>query len=91
MTPLNKKTPKNNDRRFSRLLNGANDPDRTDDLFITNELLYQLSYVGLKTGLIYLFEDMKVKSPLHPVASNENDTEIRCRFHLTPIVWGGRG
>ncbi len=26
--------------------NGANDPDRTDDLLITNELLYQLSYVG---------------------------------------------
>ena len=25
---------------------GANDPDRTDDLLITNELLYQLSYVG---------------------------------------------
>ena len=26
---------------------GANDPSRTDDLFITNELLYQLSYIGL--------------------------------------------
>ena len=28
--------------------NGANDRDRTDDLFITNELLYQLSYIGLR-------------------------------------------
>ena len=27
-------------------MNGANDRDRTDDLFITNELLYQLSYIG---------------------------------------------
>jgi hypothetical protein len=26
-----------------------------------------------------------------PVASNENDTENRCRFHLTPVNWGGRG
>ena len=25
---------------------GANDPNRTDDLLITSELLYQLSYVG---------------------------------------------
>ena len=27
----------------------------------------------------------------NPVASNENDTEIRCRFLLTPVNWGGRG
>ena len=27
--------------------NGANDRSRTDDLFITSELLYQLSYIGL--------------------------------------------
>ena len=26
--------------------NGANDRARTDDLLITNELLYQLSYIG---------------------------------------------
>jgi hypothetical protein len=26
--------------------NGAGDPDRTDDLLITNQLLYQLSYAG---------------------------------------------
>jgi hypothetical protein len=25
---------------------GAGDPDRTDDLLITNQLLYQLSYAG---------------------------------------------
>jgi hypothetical protein len=25
---------------------GANDPNRTDDLLITSELLYRLSYVG---------------------------------------------
>ena len=27
--------------------NGANDRNRTDDLFITSELLYRLSYIGL--------------------------------------------
>jgi len=27
---------------------GANDPNRTDDLLITSELLYRLSYVGFK-------------------------------------------
>ena len=29
---------------------GANDRDRTDDLLITNELLYQLSYIGQKSA-----------------------------------------
>ena len=29
-----------------RGINGADDPTRTDDLLITSELLYQLSYVG---------------------------------------------
>ena len=31
---------------YSADLNGADDPTRTDDLLITSELLYQLSYVG---------------------------------------------
>ena len=31
---------------------GANDRIRTDDLLITNELLYQLSYIGLKRARI---------------------------------------
>ena len=30
----------------SAYVNGADDPTRTDDLLITSELLYQLSYVG---------------------------------------------
>ncbi len=33
---------------------GANDPIRTDDLLITNELLYQLSYIGLRKEAEYL-------------------------------------
>jgi hypothetical protein len=32
----------------SSALSGANSRDRTDDLRITNALLYQLSYVGLE-------------------------------------------
>ena len=32
-----------------------------------------------------------VPVPHTPVASNENDTEIRGRFLLTPVNWGGRG
>ena len=34
-------------RCLLRVINGANDPIRTDDLLITSELLYQLSYVGV--------------------------------------------
>ena len=30
-----------------RIKTGANDRNRTDDLFITSELLYRLSYIGL--------------------------------------------
>ncbi len=29
------------------VITGANDRNRTDDLFITSELLYRLSYIGL--------------------------------------------
>jgi hypothetical protein len=39
-----------------RAKTGANEPIRTVDLLITSELLYQLSYVGLKglgTGTLY--------------------------------------
>ncbi len=32
-----------------QLLSGANGRSRTDDLIITNDLLYQLSYVGFLT------------------------------------------
>ena len=31
---------------------GADDPIRTDDLSITNALLYQLSYVGSSHGVV---------------------------------------
>ena len=34
-----------------RSQSGADDPTRTDDLLITSELLYQLSYVGPEDGL----------------------------------------
>ena len=33
--------------------NGANDRNRTDDLFITSELLYRLSYIGITCLIIY--------------------------------------
>ncbi len=33
--------------------NGANDRIRTDDLLITNELLYRLSYIGLSACKVY--------------------------------------
>ena len=34
-----------------RFYSGANDRNRTDDLFITSELLYRLSYIG-ETAII---------------------------------------
>ena len=40
---------------------GANSRDRTDDLRITNALLYQLSYIGGKRTSIYHFEFRQVK------------------------------
>ena len=36
-----------------RKKNGANDRNRTDDLFITSELLYRLSYIGTLDMIIY--------------------------------------
>ena len=33
-------------RLACRIKIGANDRNRTDDLFITSELLYRLSYIG---------------------------------------------
>jgi NitT/TauT family transport system ATP-binding protein len=35
---------------FDRLFSSADDRTRTDDLLITNQLLYQLSYVGITPG-----------------------------------------
>ncbi len=35
-------------RRVLLVTDGANDPNRTDDLLITSELLYRLSYVGIE-------------------------------------------
>jgi hypothetical protein len=47
-------------------LSGANSRDRTDDLRITNALLYQLSYVGKKTSGYYDTENKRrVNSRLH--------------------------
>jgi hypothetical protein len=37
----------------SRRGNGAEDRSRTDDLLITNQLLYQLSYFGLMLYRLY--------------------------------------
>ena len=34
----------------SLIINGAGRRTRTDDLLITNQLLYQLSYAGVKGG-----------------------------------------
>jgi hypothetical protein len=49
--PAQVKAPERSSQNAFKLLilfglNGADDPDRTDDLLITNQLLYQLSYVG---------------------------------------------
>jgi hypothetical protein len=38
---------------FGRMGDGAEDRSRTDDLLITNQLLYQLSYFGLLLLRLY--------------------------------------
>ncbi|GEM_PF-2413537 len=57
----------------------ADDPDRTDDLLITNQLLYQLSYVGtperyfmrISTGVnwFHYFSWVKISYPIIPNAT----------------------
>ena len=37
-----------------KIKTGANDRNRTDDLFITSELLYRLSYIGPGMSIVYL-------------------------------------
>lgn len=52
-------------RRFSdKAESGANSRDRTDDLRITNALLYQLSYIGVKRLQDYHCCRRKVKHPM---------------------------
>ena len=36
---------------YERIYNKAHDGDRTHDLFLTKEVLYQLSYVGIGPAL----------------------------------------
>ena len=79
---LKAKTPKNNVRWFSRFPDGANDPDRTDDLIITNDLLYQLSYVGLKTGFTIL---------VHAAESQVSGSTLRFFIHRAAPPSPARG
>jgi hypothetical protein len=46
---------------MSGLQNGADDGIRTRDLFITNEVLYQLSYVGLLAAPANLCDRLLVR------------------------------
>ena len=51
-----------------QMKNGANDRNRTDDLLITSELLYRLSYVGSGKGITYPFWlESQAHSPLPPL------------------------
>ena len=42
-------------------LNGARNRNRTSDTVIFNHLLYQLSYLGVLTGVIMLYPQKRVK------------------------------
>jgi hypothetical protein len=52
--------------RFTSLrlnLNGAHDQDRTDDLILTKDVLYQLSYMGtVKSGTVILIPKKRQKT-----------------------------
>ena len=55
---------------YTMILSGANSRDRTDDLRITNALLYQLSYVGLMKRVLKDIENWSgVNSALFYVIS----------------------
>ena len=65
------------------LLYGANDPIRTDDLLITSELLYHLSYVGPGRQKVEK-KRMKVKAKMNETTArgdNERDkgTEVQSK------------
>ena len=61
--------------------NGADDPTRTDDLLITSELLYQLSYVGPGYGPV-------LSLPRRPSSANDSRSVrersfVRSRFRVS--------
>ena len=63
-----------------QMKNGANDRNRTDDLLITSELLYRLSYVGSGKGITYPFW-------LESQAHSPPDRGIGQMDHDPPLGW----
>ena len=74
---------------------GAEDRSRTDDLLITNQLLYQLSYFGLLSDCIVALVEGKVEPckahRRHPIqALLKKETIMALTIHLAfriAIVW----
>ena len=67
---------------------GADDHTRTDDLLITNQLLYQLSYIG-EAGAEYRRDEPLFKhkaSPPEPARGNHsNKRTAACRAALRQL------
>ena len=59
----------------------ANDRTRTGDLFITNELLYQLSYVG---GRAETYADLAERAKRQAGKTRETGTTLQLRQELLP-------
>lgn len=67
------------------LLTGADNRSRTYDLLITNELLYQLSYVGLNSVLIIAFFNSRGNRKIHAASSRKapvKDTRFKRTYTI---------
>jgi hypothetical protein len=63
-------------------LSGAHDQDRTDDLILTKDVLYQLSYMGtLNTDFILMRKATKNHLPL-AFLSEKPEGLVRCLSFL---------
>ncbi len=51
-------------RLLIQICHGAHDQDRTDDLVLTKDVLYQLSYMGLPTTFLILMRETAENNPI---------------------------
>ncbi len=63
----------------------ADDGTRTRDLLITNQLLYQLSYIGIYRGKPSVFSHFR--PPLYPLFVSLSQKGVQCA-ELVPPPWG---
>jgi integrase len=73
---------------IERVCNGADSRIRTDDLLITNQLLYQLSYAGIYKGKLLSFTALS-RRIVYAICIRWHKTKTKCaipnRYHRAPL------